>query len=212
MNLRVSTIALLTAAALAVLAEGACCEAQVAPFGLALHPASTALDLAVTYTPERGKIASTSCDCFWLQGGGADAALTLYRGLGLAASFTGQHASGLTGGASLSKFDYLFGPRFTLHATGKSDAAKYSTRIFTEALFGGVRAFDGTFPAASQAARNANSFAYQFGGGFDLSLSRRLGIRAVEASFYHSGLPNNASQTQDDFRLATGISIRFGVW
>jgi hypothetical protein len=209
MNLRASTIALLMAAALVVVAGGARCDAQGAPLGLAPHPASAALDLAVTYTPERAKIASTSCDCFWLQGGGTDAAVTLYRGLGLAASFTGQRASGLTGGANLSKLDYLFGPRFTIHTTGKSDAARYSTRLFAEALFGGVHAFDGTFPAASRAATSANSFAYQLGGGADLTVTHRWSIRVFEVHFLHSGLPNNAANTQDDVRLATGISIRF---
>ena len=208
MNIRISIVALLMAEAFTLLAGGVQSRAQVAPW--APRPADPAFDLAVTYTPERGKIVSTPCDCFWLQGGGADAALTLYRGLGLAASFTGQHASGLTGGSSLSKLDYLFGPRFTLHSTGRSDAVKYSTRIFAEALFGGVHAFDGTFPGSVVATNTANSFAYQIGGGFDLALSRHIGFRAVEVSFFHSGLPNSASQTQDDFRLATGISARFG--
>jgi outer membrane immunogenic protein len=208
MNLRVSTIALVIAA-YAVLAGGARSGAQVTPQGLAPRPASPAFDLALTYSPERGKIASTPCDCFWLQGGGADAAWTFYRGLGLAASFTGQHASGLSGGASLSKFDYLFGPRFTLHATGNSDAARYSSRFFAEALFGGVHAFDGIFPAASQAASSANSFAYQLGGGADLTVNRRWSIRVFEVHFVHSSLPNNAANTQDDLSLATGINLRF---
>lgn len=210
MNLRVLMMALLTTTtAFTVLAGGARCGAQAASLGLAPRPAQGGIDLAVTYAPERGKIASYPCDCFWLQGAGADAAMTFYRGLGLAADFAGQHASGLTGGASLSKLDYLFGPRFTLHTTGKSDATRYSTRLFAEALFGGVHAFNGTFPAAGQAATSANSFAYQLGGGADLTVTHSWSVRVFEVHFFHSDLPNNAASVQDDLRLATGITLRF---
>jgi len=191
-------------AAIAMAAAPSLAAAQV----FAPRAATNAFDLALTYSPERAKIVDTPCDCFWFHGGGADAAATLYRGLGPAASFTGQHASGLTGGASLDKIDYLFGPRYTLHTTGRSEIARYSTRLFVQALFGGVHGFNGTFPASSAAVSSANAFAYQLGGGLDLTLTHRWAIRAFEASFYHSGLPNSAANTQDDFRLATGVSYR----
>jgi hypothetical protein len=48
-------------------------------------PAS--IDLAVTYVPERAQLAPDNCGCFWLQGGGVDAAVTWRKGFGLAATF-----------------------------------------------------------------------------------------------------------------------------
>lgn len=200
----------ITALCMAAIAMAAVAPSLAAAQVIAPHAAANAFDLALTYAPERAKIVDTPCDCFWFQGGGADAALTFYRGLGLAASLTGQHASGLTGGASLDKIDYLFGPRYTLHTTGRSETARYSTRLFGEALFGGVHGFNGTFPASSTAVSSANAFAYQLGGGLDLVLTHRWAIRAFEASFHHSGLPNSAANTQDDFRLATGVSFWIG--
>jgi hypothetical protein len=212
MKRRVSTVLLLMAAATLAISAQPLTLAQNAPqsAGGMLHPAANAIDLALTYAPERGKIANASCDCFWLQGGGADAAWTLYRGLGVAASITGQHASGLTGGGSLGKVDYVFGPRYTLHTSGRSEPRHFSSRIFGEALFGSVHAFDGVFPATGGTQDTANSFAYELGGGFDVSFAHGLGLRMAEVSFYHSDLPNNASHTQDNLRLGFGVTYRLG--
>src|SRR5579871_6040074 len=116
MTRRVITDLLLMAAAILAIAAQPPASAQNAllPASSRPHPAANAIDLALTYVPERGKIANADCDCFWLQGGGADGAFTFYHGLASAAALTGQHASGLTGGSSLGKIDYLFGPRYTL--------------------------------------------------------------------------------------------------
>ena len=40
----------------------------------------------------------TMC-CFWFKGGGADAAFTFWKGWGIAASLTGDHASNVTPGS-----------------------------------------------------------------------------------------------------------------
>ena len=212
MKKRVSTTLLLIAAAILAIAAQPLTQAQNAlqPAGSRPHPGANAIDLALTYIPERGKIANASCDCFWLQGGGADAAFTFYRGLGIAAGITGQHASGLTGGSNLGKIDYLFGPRYTLQTSGRGEGGHLSSRLFSEALFGGVHAFNGTFPDSVQVKTTANSFAYELGGGFDLSFAHGLGLRVVEVSFYHSDLPNDASHTQDNLRLGFGMTYRLG--
>ncbi len=43
---------------------------------------SLSVDLAATYTAERAKIATASCDCFWLQGGSLNGGVTVFRGPG----------------------------------------------------------------------------------------------------------------------------------
>jgi hypothetical protein len=177
--------------------------AQVQPPAPAGNGAAQGLDLAITYTPERAKIVDTSCECFWFQGATADAAFTFYRGLGVAAMLTGQHASDLAGGASVGKIVYLVGPRYTL-------SLRHGSKLFGEALLGGVHGFDSAFPSASRTMPTANSFASQLGGGFDLSLARGFGLRLAEVEYFHSRLPNNGSGTQNDLRLAFGVSYHLG--
>jgi len=180
-------------------------QAQTAPNPLSFS--SRAVDLAVTYTPQYAKVTYGACDCFWFQGGAADASITLYRGFGLAADLTGQTASGLAGGGSISKIDYLVGPRYTFSPFRRE---KHNPQVFGEALFGGVHGFDGTFPATTGATATANSFAYQLGVGFDVPLARGFGLRALEIDYVHTGLPDGGSDTQNDLRLAFGVSYRMG--
>src|ERR1700744_4939729 len=65
--------------------------AQRSPSGWT--PVAPSTDLAVTYNAERAKIASSDCGCFWLNGGSAEAAVTFYRGLGVAGSLGGGDAA-----------------------------------------------------------------------------------------------------------------------
>jgi hypothetical protein len=176
------------------------------------QPASPSTDLAVTYTPEYAKVSGIDCGCFWFQGGAADAAVTFHRGLGIAASLTGQQASSVSGGNGVSKVAYLFGPRFTFGISRQPEnlLLGHGTTFFGEALFGGMHGFDSIFPSSSGAKPSANSFAFQLGGGMDVALARGLGIRAIELDYVRSSLPNSGSGTQNDLRIAVGLSYRFG--
>jgi hypothetical protein len=168
-------------------------------------PEASSTDLAVTYTLERAKIAGTSCGCFWLNGGGVDGSLTLFHGFGIAANITGEHASNIAPGVNLGKVFFAAGPRFMMKVP-----TKHATRIFGEALFGGVHAFDGAFPGASSATPSANSFALQIGGGIDVGLAKGFGLRLPEIDYVRSTLPNSGSNSQNDLRLAFGLSYHIG--
>ena len=168
-----------------------------------------ALEVALTYAGERAQIAPGTCGCFWLQGGGADAALNLWKGIAASASLTGAHASNYYSTFDVNKIAYLFGPRYT-YSGGKMRALKHQqAQIFGEALFGGVHAFNGAFPANSGLVPSANSFAMQVGGGINLALSARIGIRVFQADYVRTDLPNNYSKSQNDLRLAAGVTYRF---
>src|ERR1700730_8978800 len=65
------------------------------------------IDMSVTYAAERAQIAPGHCGCFWLQGGGADVALTFWKGFGAAASLTGDHISNYSPGLDINKIAYL---------------------------------------------------------------------------------------------------------
>ena len=97
--------------------------------------APLSVDLAVTYTPERGELAPGNCGCFWLQGAGADAALTFWKGLAIAASFNSGNASNIAPNVSLKKLQFTAGPRYSYTAwTGRDAAANRSLQLFGQGL------------------------------------------------------------------------------
>ena len=165
------------------------------------------VDVAITYVAERAKIASIDCGCFWLQGGSGDFAMTFAHGTGVAANLTGVEASQIAPGIDLAKVMFAMGPRYTVGPGGL--AKRHGAAVFGEALFGGVHGFNTTFPSSNGAVGAASSFAMLFGGGVDLQVVKHLRIRAVEADYVRSTLPNNASSVQNDLRLAAGVSFHF---
>lgn len=44
----------------------------------------------------------------------------------------------------------------------------------------------------------------------NLLLSKSLGVRLFEADYVRSSLPNDASNTQNDLRLAAGVTWHIG--
>jgi hypothetical protein len=169
---------------------------------------TTDVDIAITYVAEQARVASVDCGCFWLNGGSGNFAVTFFHGLGVAANLTGEHASNIGTGIDLDKVMFAMGPRYTyspkLHIGKKNRMA-----VFGEGLFGGVHGFNTTFPSSTGTIGAASSFAMQFGGGLDLRFAKHIGIRAVEADYVRSTLPNNAGNVQNDFRLAGGVSFHY---
>jgi outer membrane protein OmpA-like peptidoglycan-associated protein len=167
--------------------------------------------LGVTYAPERTELTPGQC-CVWLQGGGADAAVTFWKGFGLAASLTGDHASNATPGVDINKVAFLAGPRYTYTSwvtpTGAASTPHY--QIFVQGLFGGVHGFDGLYPGSSTTTSSASSLALQAGAGFNLFLTPHLGLRLLEADYVRTELPNDASNAQSDLRLAFGVVYHIG--
>jgi outer membrane immunogenic protein len=166
-------------------------------------------DLAITYDAERAKIAPGSCGCFWYEGGGAGGAVNFAKGIGIAAALTGDHASNYAPGLDISKIAFMAGPRYTYtflkHHEG-SDVPRPRLQLFGEALFGGVHAFNSTFPSSTGVTSSAGSFALQTGAGVNLFFSRNFSVRLLEVDFVRTELPNSLADTQNDLRLGVGIS------
>jgi hypothetical protein len=171
------------------------------------HPAQ--IDVAITYVTERAKVASVDCGCFWLQGGGMNAAVTVYRGLGVAANLTGGHASNIANGVELDKVSFMMGPRYTYRRTNWFGHGSGGSSVFAEGLIGGVHGFNTVVPTANGVVGAASSFVFQVGGGVEVPLRKGIGIRLIEADYVRSTLPNNGNNTQHDLRLAAGISFHF---
>jgi len=162
----------------------------------------TSTDMAATYSTEQGQVAPSG-GSFWMQGASLDGGLTFYRGFGLAMNLTGEHVSRIAPGLGLNEVDLMVGPRYTYRLNTKS---KHESRIFAEALAGGARGMSSLFPKTTGLDSHASSFSYQVGGGLDISITKHIAIRAVEADFVQSFLPNNGYNTQNRIRLGFGVT------
>jgi peptidoglycan-associated lipoprotein len=160
--------------------------------------------LAATFTMEEGQSTPAGGNGnFWLQGGSLDLGFTVLHRFGWATNLTGGHTSNIGPGVGLNVIDFMTGPRYTVRLATKS---KHESRFFVEALAGGARGFSSVFPKSSGLDDKAASFAWQAGGGLDISISKHLAIRVVEADYVRSYLPNNGSNVQDHIRLAAGVT------
>jgi hypothetical protein len=170
--------------------------------------APASIDLAITYSTEHAQLSPGTCGCFWLQGGAADAAFTLWKGFGIAAGVTGELVSNYAPGVDFSKVSYMGGPRYTYTVWKGAPASRQRPRlqIFGDGLFGAVHALSGAFPTATGINTSANSFALQTGGGLNLFFSRSLSVRLLEVDYVRTQLPNGYAGTQNDLRLAFGVS------
>ena len=169
--------------------------------------APASIDLAITYSTEHAQLAPGTCGCFWLQGGGGDAAVTWWKGFGIAAGVTGETVSNYAPGVDFSKISYMGGPRYTYTLwKGGPTLQRPRLQIFGDGLFGAVHAFSGAFPTAAGINTTANSFALETGGGLNFFFSRRISVRLLEVDYVRTQLPNSYAGTQNDLRLAFGVS------
>jgi hypothetical protein len=166
-------------------------------------PASLSTDVAITFASERSQVVPSIC-CFWFKGGGADGAVTFWKGLGLAASLTGDRASNVEPGVDVNKINFLVGPRFTWRT--RIGANHHGMSIFGQGLFGEAHSFDGFFPSSNGNTTRANSLDIQVGGGLNYYLTKKFGLRLIEADIVRSEFPNATSNTQTDMRLGFGIT------
>jgi hypothetical protein len=172
--------------------------------------ASVSGDLAFTYTAERGQLEPGNCGCFWLQGVGTDGAVTFWKGLGIAVSVN-SGAANAAPGVNEQKIQFAAGPRFTRTAwTSHNAASSRRLQLFGQGLFGGVHADHGLFPGINTVNTSASAFVTEAGGGANLLFSKNLGARLIEADYVRTTLPNNGSNTQNDLRLAAGITWHLG--
>jgi len=192
--------ALLTAMILSVGGPMACAqEPQPTPSRFQI----TSTDLAVTYTTLRSTVTPSGNE-FWLKGGSIDAAAT-FRHFGIALNLSGDFASSIAPGVNLDELSAMIGPRYTRRVH-----TKHESRFFIEVLGGGVRGFDSAFPKSTGFVTRAASFTYQAGGGWDVQLTKHIAIRAIEADYVRSYLPNNGNDTQSHLRLAFGVCYHSG--
>lgn len=114
--------------------------------------------------------------------------------LGITADFSGNYGSiNNIGGSAIHTF--LAGPELRFPAP---------ISPFVHLMFGAVRVNGGGNTAMSSVVHT--TFSTTFGGGLDLNMSKRFGIRAFQLDYITSHFNR---QRQDNFRMSAGIVFRF---
>lgn len=165
-------------------------------------PAPARLDLAVTYNPVLANV--TTPTEFGMQGGSMQVQAKLWRGLGVVGDVAGLHAGNVNNsGVSLDLVTATFGPRYTWAP------AHRRTVFFGQVLVGDAYGLNGLFPSATGLRSTGNSFALQVGGGINLPLWNHFAVRALDAQWLRTYLPNATTNVQNNLRLGVGMVYRF---
>lgn len=138
---------------------------------------------------------------FSLNGGYFSTSVAIKYWLHVEGEVTGSHSTNIGPlGQGLNLLTYTGGPQLVLHP-GRFEP-------HAQVLFGGAHGFDSYFPSTNSYSASANSFALQTGGGLDYILSRRIGIRAIEVQYLHTGFPNGVDGKQNHLMIGAGITLR----
>lgn len=177
---------------------GACVLARLGAWAEA--PASP--DLAITYDASRANIVPGNN--FWMQGGSMQIHDQFWRGLGVVADVAGLHTGNVPGtGVGLSLVTATFGPRYTW------SFAHQHYSFFGQVLAGEANGFDSVFPTATGTENSAHGLALEVGGGMNVPLSGHLAIRAFEADWLRTQLPNGSTGVQNSLRVGAGFVFKF---
>ena len=135
---------------------------------------------------------------FNLNGWNTSATGFFTKNLGVTADFGGSYGtpSILGVGVKTNFYSFLFGP--TVRFPNSSRLTPFFHGLF------GVGRISGS--ALGTGLGSDTGFAWAAGGGIDANLSRNFSIRAVQLDFLQSRV---MSATQNNFRLSTGIVLRF---
>lgn len=158
------------------------------------------LDVAITY----GAMRPGGKSSFWMQNGGVQLHGQFWRGLGTVADIGRMHTANVNGsGVGLDLVTATFGPRYTWQPAHRRES------LFGQFLIGQAFGFHSVFPSASGASKDAYGMALQVGGGIDCPLSHHFALRAIEASWVRTELPNSGANVQNSLRLGAGAVFHF---
>jgi hypothetical protein len=163
--------------------------------------AKGSMEVAVTYNPA---LANTVGGYgLSMQGGSVQVHGQFLRGWGVVVDVSGMHANMLPHSmAGLDLVTANFGPRYTWLPVHQRLA------IFGQFLVGEAFGMNGIFPSSGVVSSSANSLALQVGGGMNLPLSSHVGVRAFEADWLRTALPNSTTNVQNNLTLGVGIFFR----
>jgi hypothetical protein len=163
---------------------------------------NASFDVAITYDTSRANVIAGNS--FWMQGGSLQIHGQFWRGLGVVADVVALHTGEAHGtAAGLDLVTATFGPRYT------QSWSHHRQALFCEALAGETHGFNSVFPAATGLAGSADSLALEVGGGMNLQFFRHLAMRAFEAAWLRTQLPNATTGVENNLRVGTGLVFKF---
>lgn len=146
---------------------------------------------------------------FWTQGGAVQAHRRLRRGLGLAIDVAGLNTpnenihihstTASTTPVGLDLVSVTAGPRYTWNP------ARSCFSFFGQFLAGGAFGINSVFSGPNGTTSSASSIALLAGGGVNLRVSRRFSVRAIEADWLRTQMPNASAGVQNNLRLGAGL-------
>ena len=165
-------------------------------------PGPARLEVTLAYNALRSNTIPGGSVSIWLQGGKAEFQAEFSNNLGLVGEIAGYHAHDINSAhEDLSLVSYLVGPRLYWRV--------HRFTPFAQGLIGGVHGFDAIFPGRDNSTTAPDAFAMGAGGGVNIDLSRHLALRAFQADYFLTGLPNNSTNLQNSLRIGAGIVSRF---
>ena len=111
-------------------------------------------------------------------------------------------------GVKAKAYTYMFGPQFSHRGERWTP--------FVHALFGAARISNVTIsgtPTGSaffNSVFSQNAFATALGGGVDLNFTKHFGLRLVQGEYLLTKFKDGFDNSQNNFRLSTGIVVHFG--
>lgn len=140
------------------------------------------------------------CGCFSLNGGSGTFIANLTPKWSAVADIMLGHASNVNNtGQNITVFNYLFGPRYSYRTSSRFVP-------YGEVLLGGAKE-----DVNIQFAINRNAFGFGVGGGVTTTLKPKLGLTIIQADWIYTRIPNAVNNRQNDVRVSTGFTYRFGV-
>jgi hypothetical protein len=160
------------------------------------------ITVGLNYTYVRTNL-TPDCNCFGLNGGGAEVQFGLSRRVALLGDVTATHSGGITiNHYDLTQVTYAGGLRYFLPSTRR-------LHPFGDVLFGGAHSSGSLSPDLTGHGR-ANAFSFETGGGLGISLGRRWTLVPVRASYLLTTFTNGRDDHQNDLRLSAGVRVRLG--
>lgn len=188
-NIRATLIMLLIVAAVSLVPAAA-----QSPSSMASKPSA---ELALTYTYLHANAPPNSCGCFSMNGGGVSFAYAVSHSFSVVAEAGATTAGNVNStGLDVTLSEYLAGTRYSLRRP-----ARFTP--YGQLLIGAAHA-SGALAPGQFGVGSSTSFAMAAGGGVDLSLTRHLAFRLVQADYLLTLLPNRTNNLQNNFRFSTG--------
>ena len=158
------------------------------------------LETSVGYNYLHANAPPGQCGCFSANGGYGSIVFNMPRNLSIVADLSATHANNISSTTqSVTIFNYLFGPRYTL----RSMSRRYTP--YAQILGGG------SHESSSYAAvQGVSGGALSVGGGISTTINRHFSWTIVEADWIHSWLPNAQNNLQNDLLIGTAITFRLG--